>query len=202
MLKNEPLPLLHCFVSHPLPLEANKILPLSCCPFANWIKQNRLESDKPEWIWLLWNPKSAFLERQRNTGADCDYYLCALKTILFCSSESEIFCLLFLGSFFFFKVLPAWAETAMENGIFFVQVFYVCKWAGSSCLTLPVPPINAIKVKKKVLHVQSSLTPLFFYHRFNLWWNAATLLNCLIKTVLHLLSLILCFFYPNVSEKR
>lgn len=58
-VKNEPAPLLQCSVSHPLPLEANKILLLACCPFANWIKQNRLESNKsPEWMRLLWNTNS------------------------------------------------------------------------------------------------------------------------------------------------
>lgn len=52
-VRNEPLPL---SLSHPLPLEANKILLLSWCPFTNWMKQNRLESNKSsKWIWLLWN---------------------------------------------------------------------------------------------------------------------------------------------------
>lgn len=46
------------------------------------------------------------LERQKDTGADLDCYLCALKTIFFCSSEIRTlrhFCLFFLRSFFFFK---------------------------------------------------------------------------------------------------
>lgn len=45
------------------------------------------------------------LERQKNTGADLDYYLCALKTIFFSSSELRTlrhFCLFFLRSFFKF----------------------------------------------------------------------------------------------------
>lgn len=51
VIRNEPLQLLQRSVSHPLPLGANKIVPSSCCPFANWIKQNRLESNKSaEWI--------------------------------------------------------------------------------------------------------------------------------------------------------
>lgn len=60
-VKNEPLPLLQRSVSHPLPLEANKIPPLPCCPFANWIKQKRLESHESERIRLLWNTNSVAL---------------------------------------------------------------------------------------------------------------------------------------------
>lgn len=37
----------------------------------------------------------------------------------------------------FFKVQSVWADTVMKNGSFFVQVlFYIYKWAGSSCLAL------------------------------------------------------------------
>lgn len=67
-VRNEPLPLLHCSVSHPFPLGANKILPLSCCPFTNWIKQNRLESNKsPEWIGLLRDTKCVLWVHLRET---------------------------------------------------------------------------------------------------------------------------------------
>lgn len=46
-----------CSVPHPLPLGPNKILPLSCCPFTNWIKQNRLEFNKySEWCGLYGIP--------------------------------------------------------------------------------------------------------------------------------------------------
>lgn len=89
-VRNEPLPL---FLSHPLPLEANKILLLSWCPFTNWMKQNGLESNKSsKWIWLLWNTNRVLWvhfrkAKKKITGADLDHYLWALKTIFFHSSE-------------------------------------------------------------------------------------------------------------------
>lgn len=93
------------------------------------------------------------LERRKDTGADVDGYLCALRTVFFCSSQirtlRHFFCLFVLRSFF--KVQPAWADTVMENGSFFVQVvFFVYKWAGSSCLTLPTPPLSP-SIQRKVL---------------------------------------------------
>lgn len=109
-IKNEPLPLLQSSVCHPLPLGANKILPLSCCPFLiGWSRTD----------WNLINLPNGFdccgipivcsvciLERQKFTGADLDYYLYALKTSSFSSSEIRTLrhlCLFFLRSFLKFS---------------------------------------------------------------------------------------------------
>lgn len=67
-----------------------------------------------------------------------------------------------------FKVQPAWADSVMENGSFFVQVlFYVYKRAGSSCLTpsalLLLPPRQG----KVIFHEQFSFAALLFHHGFN-----------------------------------
>lgn len=74
------------------------------------------------------------LERLKFTGADLDYYLWALRTIFSGSSEirtvfgiEAFLSLLFEVFFFFFFKSPAWADSVMENGSFFVQVFYVHK---------------------------------------------------------------------------
>lgn len=153
-VRNEALPL---FLSHPLLLEANKIPLLSCCPFTNWMKQNRLESNKSsKWIWLLWNTNRVLwvhfteAKKKKITGADLDHYLWALKTIFFHSSEIRTLghlCLFFLRSFF--TVQSVWADTVMKNGSFFVQVlFYVYKWAGSSRTHSLGSSIITIKAKK------------------------------------------------------
>lgn len=65
------------------------------------------------------------LERQKFTGADLDYY-CSVDYFLQLRDKNiEVFLPLLELSF---KVQPAWADSVMENGSFFVQVlFYVNK---------------------------------------------------------------------------
>lgn len=85
------------------------------------------------------------------------------------------FCLFFLRCFFF-KVQPAWADSVMENGSFFVQVLFltVYKWAGINHLA-PSPPLLLPSSQWKVpFHEQFFFASLMFYHKFNLWWNTAT----------------------------
>lgn len=169
-VRNEPLPL---FLSPPLPLEANKILLLSCCPFTNWMKQNRLESNKSsKWIWLLWNTNRVlwvhFRKAQKNhwsrsgplpLGSE-DYFL-----PFFWDKNTEAF-VPFLPEVFF-KVQSVWADTVMKNGSFFVQVlFYVYKWAGSSCLAPSAPLLLPSRQRKVVFRSCFLLLPSCFTTEF------------------------------------
>lgn len=151
-------------------------------------------------IVLLWG--LFFKERQKkkkNTGADFDYYLCALKTILFCSSELRT--VRYFWPFVlrpFFKVLPAWAETVMENGGFFVQGFcfflmYVCKWADSSCRT----PLTPTLIPSSLCYPSSSSTK----------WNAATtILKCFaywtVFTFTFIFFTYVHFLLPDIVHKK
>lgn len=105
------------------------------------------------------------LERQKNTGADLDYYLCALKTIFFCSSE--------LRALWQSSTSVGWYCHGKWE-LLCSSAFYVYKWAGSSCLTPPAPPLMPSR-QRKVLHELFFFPPLFFYHRFNLWWNSCSI---------------------------
>lgn len=208
---NEPLPLLQRSASHPLPPGANRIHLFTCCPFANWIKQNRLESNRsPEWIWRRGIPivcSECIFRKTKYTGADFDYYLGALKTILFCSSELKalrhLSSPLLLGVFFI-KVLPAWADTVMENGSFFVQVLFISVSEPASAARLPLPLHEYHQGKERC--IRSSFPSPFFYHGFNLWWNTAAASPCLaIKTVLYVIYILfpslLCIFYQRLSRR-
>lgn len=145
-------------------------------------------------IVLLWG--LFFLKKDKknpsNTGADFDYYLCALKTILFCSSELRTvryFWLFILRPFF--KVLPAWAETVMENGGFFVQGFcFFNVRLQVSWLQLPNSPhshVNSIK----------PLLPFLFFYQVKCSYDNTEML-CLLNCIyIYIYLLHLCAFFTT-----
>lgn len=143
-------------------------------------------------IVLLWG-LFFFKERQKNTGADFDYYLCALKTVLFCSSDlgTVRYSWLFVPRPFF-KVLPAWAETVIENGGSFVQGFFFffnvrlqVSWL--QLLNSPHSHVNSIK---------PLLLFLFFYQVKCSYDNTEVLclLNCI---YIYIYLLHLCAFFTT-----
>lgn len=188
--------------------------PLPCCPSSNWIKQKRLESRESDRIRLLWNTNSVALSAFLflKTGKKENHWsrfwwlsLCSEDYIvlLLWVKNTEVFLALFPEAFF--KVLPAWAGTVMENGGFFVQRFwffhayihiytyyiYVCEWAGCSCLT-PLTPINTIKPPFAFLliyQVKCSYDNL----------KMLCLLNC-IYIYIYFLHICAFFFYQKFSK--
>lgn len=100
----------------------------------------------------------------------------------------------------FFIVQPAWADNVMENGSFFVQVlFYVYKWAGSSCLTPPAPLLLPSRQRKVLFHEHFSFAPLLFHHRFNLRWNAASAsLTCLANETVLCVNMSFTFLFCTI----
>lgn len=150
-VKNEPLPLLQCSVSHPLPLEANKIPSLPCCPFANWIKQKRLESHESERIWLLWNTNSValsafYLRKTKKKKHWSRFWLLSLCSedyivLLLWVKNTEVFLALLPEAFLKFCQHRLKLSWKMEAPLFKV-FFCVCKWAGSSCLTPLTPTLR------------------------------------------------------------
>lgn len=144
-------------------------------------------------IVLLWGLFFKERQKKKNTGADFDYYLCALKTILFCSSELRT--VRYFWPFVlrpFFKVLPAWAETVMENGGFFVQGFFFFFYVRLqvSWLQLPNSPHSHINTIKPLL-------PFLFFYQVKCSYDNTEML-CLLNCIyIYIYLLHLCAFFTT-----
>lgn len=142
-----------------------------------------------------------FTKRENNTGADLDYYLCALKTLFFCSSELGTF--LSLRSFF--RVYQRGLILSWNMG---ASLFKCYKWAGSSWLTPPVPPLIPSR-QRKVLLKQFPF-PLSLVPADLTWWNitAGLLKRIFIMALLHVnMSFTFIFFtilhfLPKILQEK
>lgn len=136
-----------------------------------------------EWIWLLWNTNTVLWVHCRETKIHWSRSgllpMCSEDNFLQPLRDKNCFWhwgIFVSSSWGFFKVQPAWVDSVMENGSFFVQVlfFYVYKWAGSSRLAPSALLLLPSRQRKVLFHEQFFFAPLLFYHKFNLWWNTAT----------------------------
>lgn len=148
------------------------------------------------------------LQRQKDTGALLDYYLCALKTIFFCSSEIRTlrhFFLFFLRSFLKFNQNGLILSWKMGASLFKYRLCLYMNW-----LQLPYSPLHLyyyLQGKERCFFMSSF--PFLFscfttdlicgktQHR----WNALLIrLYYVYICLFHFFSVLSCFFYQRFSR--